>query len=103
MVAPSLRFQRTSKPSMRPVRRNSSTRRVYSAGVDEDVFLRIERENFESGVVAEHSDEGGVDVEKLAFEAGAVDSVDGGLHQGAVADFGAAQGLLVAFAIDGGG
>jgi hypothetical protein len=45
----------------------------------------------------------GLTSRKLAFEAGAVDSVDGGLHQGAVANFGAAQGLLVAFAIDGGG
>ena len=72
-------------------------------GIDEDIFLRIEGQDFESGVVAEHSDERGVDVEKMAFEAGAVNSVDGGLHQGAVADFGAAQGLLVAFAIDGGG
>ena len=65
--------------------------------------MRIEGQDFESGVVAEHSDESGVDVEKVAFEAGTVNSVDGGLHQGAVADFGAAQGLLVALAIDGGG
>jgi hypothetical protein len=36
--APSLRFQRTSKPSMRPVRRNSSTRRVYSAGSTKTSF-----------------------------------------------------------------
>jgi hypothetical protein len=59
-------------------------------GIDEDVFLGIEREYFESGVIAKHSDESGVDVEEVAFEAGAIDSVDGGLHQGAVADFGAA-------------
>ncbi len=72
-------------------------------GFDEDVFLRIEGQNITRRVVAEHSDEGGVDVEKAAFEAGAVDSVDRGLHQRAVADFGAAQGLLVAFAVDGGG
>jgi len=72
-------------------------------GIDEDVFLGIESQDFRSVVVAEHSDEGGVDVEKLAFEAGAVDAVDGGLHHGAVADFRAAQKLLVAFAVDGGG
>src|SRR5271170_1266505 len=72
-------------------------------GVDEDVFLRIELQDFESGVVTEHSDESGVDVEKMAFEAGPVDSVDGGLHQGSVAGFGATQGLLVALAIDSGG
>src|SRR5208282_1680988 len=72
-------------------------------GVDEDVFLRIELQDFEGGVVTEHSDESGVDVEKMAFEAGTVDPGDSGLHQGAVAGFGAAQGLLVALAIDGGG
>ena len=72
-------------------------------GVDEDIFLRIERQDFESGVVAEHSDESGVDVEKMAFEAGTVNSVDGGLYQRAVTGFGAAQGLLVTLAIDGGG
>ena len=73
------------------------------AGIEEDVFLGIEGEDFERGVVTEHSDEGGVDVEKLAFEAGAINSVDRGLNQRAVADFGAAQGLLVAFVVDGGG
>src|SRR5207302_7374701 len=46
--------------------------RVFG-GIDEDVFLRIEGQDFQSVVVAEHSDEGGVDVEELAFEAGAVD------------------------------
>src|SRR5580698_2169993 len=72
-------------------------------GVDEDVFLRIEGQDIVSGVVTEHSDQSGVDVEKTAIEAGTVNSVDGGLHQGAVAEFGAAQGLLVALAVDGGG
>ena len=72
-------------------------------GIDENVFLGIEARDFEGGIVTEHSDESGVDVEKMAFEAGAVNSVDGGLHQRAVADFGAAQSLLVAFAVDGGG
>src|SRR5882672_385456 len=76
---------------------------IVFGGIDEDVFLRIKREDFESVVVAEHSDQGGIDVEKTAFEAGAVDPIDGGLHQRAVTDLGTAQSLLVAFAVDGGG
>src|SRR5271170_290735 len=71
--------------------------------IGENIVFRIESQDFDSGVVAQHSDEGGVDVEETAFAAGAINSVDGGLHQGAVAQFGAAQGLLVAFVIDGGG
>ena len=73
------------------------------AGFDEDVFLGIEGENFFGRVVTEHPDERGIDVEKFAFEARAIDSVDGGLNQRTVANFGAAQVLLVAFAVDGGG
>src|SRR5712691_224016 len=73
------------------------------ARLNENIFLGIEGEDFKSGVVAEHSDEGGVDVEKTTFKAGAVDSVDGCLHQRAVAQLGAAESLLVAFAVDGGG
>ena len=73
---------------------------VVFGGIDEDVFLRIEGQDIDCRVVAEHSDEGGVDVEKVAFEAGAVDAVDGGLYQGAIANFRAAQSLLVAFAVD---
>jgi len=73
------------------------------ARVEEDIFLGIEGQDFESGVVTQHSDEGGVDVEKRAFEAGPINAVDGGLDQRAVADFGAAQGLLVAFMVYGGG
>src|ERR1039458_8495743 len=72
-------------------------------GIDEDVLLRIEVEDLKGGIVAEHSDEGGVDVEKAAIEAGAVNSVDGGLHQRAVADLRTAQSLLVALAVDGRG
>ncbi len=73
------------------------------AGIEEDIFLRIEGKDFESGVVTQHSNEGRVDVEKLAFKTGTIDSVDRGLNERPVANFGAAQSLLVAFVLDGGG
>jgi len=71
-------------------------------GIGEDIFFRIESEDFESGTVAEHSDEGGVHVEKMTLAAGAINSIDGGLNERAVAQLGAAQSLFVAFAVDGG-
>jgi len=72
-------------------------------GLREDVFFRIEKQDFFAGSVAEHGDQRGIYVEESAFEAGAVDSVDRTLHQGAVAGFGAPQGLLVVLDFDGAG
>ena len=37
------------------------------AGIDENIFLRIEGQHFEGGVVTQHSDEGRVDVEKAGL------------------------------------
>src|SRR5271166_4800554 len=48
-------------------------------GIQEDIFLRIEGEDFERGVVAEHSDESGIDIEKGALKAGTINAVDGRL------------------------
>jgi hypothetical protein len=54
--------------------------------IKENILPRIERQHFEGRVVTEHSDQRRVDIEKLTFEAGAIHSIHGCLHQRAVAN-----------------